>query len=357
MSKFEKNRLSHFKVAIDSITVADFTEAVGLDLRAEVLEYREGGVNERTHKIAGQNRFTRITLARGSTDSLELFQWIQRAMQGTVERKNGAILACNQAGEVVSRYEFKDAWPCAYEGPNFSGERTEVAIERLTLAHRGWELKPGDIKPNPDTLADAKRDSNAPAKTDSAAKAPPKKKLEADGYPPRTPAAQKGAATACAAAERADISKRKVAALAVFTEEDEEGKAQVVHVGLSGGVNAAGEPTDAGKKRAADLQQELDKESEPPVYVVHDTPKKVPNYTSAEGDPAPGNCAEPKAADYEGEKDGFDVRYRGRDGDWEKGPNKYAKNEGDTPSETSNPQLKPCNTCQHNSAGIVGGGE
>lgn len=356
MSKFEKNRLSHFKVAIDSITVADFREAQGLDLRTEVLEYREGGVNERSHKIAGQTRFTRITLARGSTDSLELFQWIQKAMQGTVERKSGAILACNQAGDVVSRYEFKDAWPCAYEGPNFTGDRTEVAIERLTLAHRGWELKPGDVKPNPDTLADAERSSAPAARTDEGAKAPPAKRGP-DGYPPRTPAAQKGAETACAAADRAGISKRKVAALAVFTEEDEEGNAEVVHVGLSGGVDRTGQPTEAGKKRAADLQTELNKEQEPPKYVVHDSPKKVPNYTSAEGDPAPGNCAEPKAADYEGDKDGFDVRYRGRDGDWEKGPNKYAQTPGDSPSaENPNPQLKPCNTCQHNSAGIVGGG-
>ncbi|MBL4846540.1 MAG: phage tail protein, partial [Planctomycetes bacterium] len=182
MSKLDNNRLSHFKVSLDSVTVADFIEARGLDLRTEVLEHHEGGVNERTHKIPGQARFTRITLARGTTDSLELFEWIQKAMSGQIERKNGAIMALNQDGEVVSRWEFKDAWPCAYEGPSFGGGRTEVAIERLTIAHRGWELKPGDVKSDSEAGGGG-RASDGPVRTDTAGKAPPSAGASESGFP------------------------------------------------------------------------------------------------------------------------------------------------------------------------------
>ena len=353
MSKLDQNRASHFKVSLDSITVAGFSEAQGLDLSSEVLEYREGGQNERTHKVVGQTRFERITLGRGSSDSLELFRWIQGALQGKVERKNGAVMALNQAGEVVARWEFRDAWPCAYEGPDFLADQSEVAIERLTLAHRGWELQPGDVKQDPEPAPSVARSSQSGASdTESGSK-----RTANTSWPPRTPAAEEACETACAAADRAGISKRKVSALAVFTVEDAHGNADQVHVGLSGGVEPSGGSTEQGRKRAADLQRELDKEPKPPTYVVHDSPKTFPGYTGSPGDPAPGNCAEPKAANYEGPKDGFDVRYRGREGDWEQGPDRYALEEGDAPSaEEPNPQMRPCNTCEHNRGGILAGG-
>lgn len=353
MSKLESNRASHFKVSLDSITVADFREVQGLDLRSEVLEYREGGLNERSHKVVGQTRFERITLGRGTSDSLELFRWIQGAIQGKVERKNGAVLALNQAGEVVARWEFRDAWPCAYEGPDFEADLAEIAIERLTLAHRGWALQPGDVKTPAEPAPAAARSSEGGATDkDSGGKAGAQAT-----WPPRTPAAEEACEVACAAADRAGISKRKVRALAVFTVEDAQGNPEEVHVGLSGGIDPSGAPTDDGRKRSADLQRELDKEPRPPTYVVHDSPKSFPGYTGSPGDPGPGNCAEPKAANYEGPKDGFDVRYRGREGDWEQGHDRYALEEGSTPTEAEpNPQMRPCNTCEHNRGGILAGG-
>ncbi|HBP22319.1 MAG TPA: hypothetical protein DEA08_31620 [Planctomycetes bacterium] len=368
MSKLEKNRASHFKVALNSIEVADFSAARGLDVRTEVLEYEEGGINERTHKIPGPARFARITLEHGSSSNLDLFSWVQKAINGEIERKDGAIMALNQEGTVVARWEFREAWPCGYEGPNFAGGVTEVAIERLTLAHRGFELRPGDVKSQQEKR-EVKRDSGGQS-TGPESDGPKKHSHDhqQEDYPPRTKAAQEECKKVCDAVARAGISKRKVSAVAVFTEEDEDGNPEVVHVGLSSGSTTGEngpESNEVGRERAAALQQELDKSEPPPRYVVHEDPKSFPGYENEQGDPAPGNCAEPKAANGvpggAGQADGFDVRYRGPEKKWEGSEDKqglkesYAYEGQDKDPDQTYPQMNPCNTCDnpHNKQGIL----
>jgi phage tail-like protein len=44
----------------------------------------------------------------------------------------------NQGNEVV-RWNFFEAWPVKWDGPDFNAEGTDVAIETLELAHEGIE--------------------------------------------------------------------------------------------------------------------------------------------------------------------------------------------------------------------------
>ena len=50
----------NFRVEIDGITVAAFSECRGLSSETEVVEYREGG-NQRIRKLPGITKFSNIT--------------------------------------------------------------------------------------------------------------------------------------------------------------------------------------------------------------------------------------------------------------------------------------------------------
>jgi phage tail-like protein len=132
-----------FKVTIDEIEAADFTEASGLTVQKEVLEYQEGGENTRQHKLVGATRFSNIVLRRGTSSSTSLFDWIKKTIDGVVQRKNGSIIAISRAGDPIARWDFKNAWPCRYEGPQFRAGETEMSIELIELAHDGFEMKNG----------------------------------------------------------------------------------------------------------------------------------------------------------------------------------------------------------------------
>ncbi|RMG13025.1 MAG: phage tail protein [Planctomycetota bacterium] len=135
-----------FKVTIDEVEAGDFNEVQGLTVQREVVEYAQGGENEFTRKLVGPTRFTNIVLRRGSSDSLDLWNWIKECIDGTIKRKNGSIIALNQAGDPVARWDFKEAWPCRYEGPDFDSREpglAALAIETLELAHHGFEMVKG----------------------------------------------------------------------------------------------------------------------------------------------------------------------------------------------------------------------
>jgi len=135
------NKGFRFKVALDQIEVADFAEVHGLTATTDVLEYSEGGINEQFHKLIGGTRFAPIELAFGTSSSTELYDWVKKALDGAIERKNGSIMAINQDGTVVARWEFRGAWPMRYEGPKLGHPMGETAIGRLVLAHSGFFLQ------------------------------------------------------------------------------------------------------------------------------------------------------------------------------------------------------------------------
>lgn len=129
----------NFLVEIDGITRAGFRECSGLDSTQDPVEYREGDDVLTPHKLPGLNKYSNISLKWGITDDAELWEWRKKAMDGTVERKNGSIVLRNDKGEEKLRWNFKEAWPTKWAGPTFNATSNEVAIESLDIAHEGVE--------------------------------------------------------------------------------------------------------------------------------------------------------------------------------------------------------------------------
>ncbi len=134
------NKKFSYKVAIDGLDVVNFREVDGLSVQLDVVEYYEGGDNTHHHKLIGGTRYSNLVLRRGTTDCKALWDWIKQTLSGTIERKNGSIEALNQQGDPVVRWDFKNAWPCRYEGPSFRGGESGIAFEMIELAHDGFEM-------------------------------------------------------------------------------------------------------------------------------------------------------------------------------------------------------------------------
>jgi phage tail-like protein len=129
----------NFLVEIDGITRAAFHEVSGFDSTIDVIEHREGGDNTTPRKLPGMTKHSNIVLKWGLSDDLQLYNWHRDAVQGKVQRKNGSIVLLDRAGQETRRWNFVNAWPTKWDGPDFSAEGNDVAIETLELAHEGIE--------------------------------------------------------------------------------------------------------------------------------------------------------------------------------------------------------------------------
>ena len=130
----------NFLVEIDGLSRAAFQHCTGFDSTVDVVEYREGGSNITPRKLPGLNKFSNIQLTWGMTDDRDLYDWHNKVISGTVERKNGSIILLNRAGQEVARWNFVRAFPMKYDGPDLNAEGSDVAIEMLELAHEGVSM-------------------------------------------------------------------------------------------------------------------------------------------------------------------------------------------------------------------------
>lgn len=128
----------NFKVEITGITLAGFSEVSGLDSEVNTIDYREGG-DATIRKLPGLAKFGNITLKRGVTDSLELYQWHRKIVQGVMDRRDGVIILLDDAKKPVTRWKFSNAFPFKYEGPTLNAKGNDVAIETLVLCCEGLE--------------------------------------------------------------------------------------------------------------------------------------------------------------------------------------------------------------------------
>src|SRR3954465_8173529 len=80
-------RSYNFLVEIDGITRAGFRECSGLDSAQDPIEYREGIDSLTMRKLPGLAKFSNVVLKWGISDDADLYQWCQKAVKGTVERK------------------------------------------------------------------------------------------------------------------------------------------------------------------------------------------------------------------------------------------------------------------------------
>jgi phage tail-like protein len=134
----------NFLVEIDGVTASAFNEVTGLEAAIEVVDYRSGNTPESAvRKLPGLHKFTNITLKRGFTNDLSLWNWFNSVLNGNVVRASMSIVLLDQNENPVLRWNVHEAWPCRWEGPVMAGGSNDIAIETLEICHEGFVLSAG----------------------------------------------------------------------------------------------------------------------------------------------------------------------------------------------------------------------
>jgi phage tail-like protein len=129
-----------FLVAIDGFSYAGFQKCSQIKAMIAVIEHWEGGA-QIADKSPGRTTFEPITLERGSTGDLEMFDWFEQtsnaaANAGSVDplfRRNGDILQLDRDGEPILRWPLVSAWPNEFVGGDWDNTVDEKVITSITI--------------------------------------------------------------------------------------------------------------------------------------------------------------------------------------------------------------------------------
>lgn len=126
----------NFRVEIDGLTAGAFKACSGLKVETEIFEYAEGGDNSQTRKLIGPTKTGNITLRKGLVTSEALYKWREEIVNadGPIKRRSGAIIICDDDGSELTRWNFFNAWPVRWEGPELDGSASNAAVEVLEIA-------------------------------------------------------------------------------------------------------------------------------------------------------------------------------------------------------------------------------
>ena len=131
----------HYAIEVQGVITGYFTECSGIGSEHEVIEHKivdEKG-HEHTQKIPGRIKWDNITLKRGITDNMDIWEWRDQVVQGKVDeaRHNGSVIMFDQALNEVARWNFENAWPVKVSGPQVKSDSNEFGVEELVIAHEG----------------------------------------------------------------------------------------------------------------------------------------------------------------------------------------------------------------------------
>jgi len=135
--RLDPYQVHNFLVEIEGIIAGSFSDCSGLQVETETFEYREGGVNEYVHRFAGPTKYPPLILKHGLTQIYGLWSWHQDVVKGKIKRKNGTIYLLDKKHIPVMWWDFKEAFPVKWTGPELHADSGSVAFESLELAHRG----------------------------------------------------------------------------------------------------------------------------------------------------------------------------------------------------------------------------
>lgn len=128
---------------------AEFSECDGLEMTMEPKTIREGGNNGRQIHLVGPVSYSQLTLKRGVTQDLGLWDWFERTMVdgGRGLRASGRveILSVDRSGggeeggdadpPVVYGFVLTGCVPIKVKAPAMNGKDGGLAIEEMQIAY------------------------------------------------------------------------------------------------------------------------------------------------------------------------------------------------------------------------------
>jgi len=127
-------RTFNFRLEIDGIEVAAFSDVKGLQSEGEVADYRTGmDIPLTNRKLPGLRKFGPISLSRGMVHDATLWDWYRNIVNGKPDRRNGTVVLMDEQRQDVLRWNFESAWPNKMQVSDFRAGANEVAVETIEL--------------------------------------------------------------------------------------------------------------------------------------------------------------------------------------------------------------------------------
>ncbi|MDO8673625.1 MAG: phage tail protein [Dehalococcoidia bacterium] len=134
-----------FEVEAGGKTLGAFKECGGIGSETAVIEYAfSKGKQTWMHKEPGNHRYTNITLKRGVTKDMDLWDWRGNVLEGKMSdaRRSCTITVYDTQHNPMAEWVLEAAWPCKLTGPTFSAKTNEIAVEELEIVHEGMKRNP-----------------------------------------------------------------------------------------------------------------------------------------------------------------------------------------------------------------------
>ncbi len=152
-----EQRLRAPRPAAPTTSIGFFKLVGGLSSETEVVEYKEGGLNNGIRRIPGSTAGTSFRV--GLLSAPEFNKWIEDYFMGKGVPVSGAVQTSDPAGNVMARREFSNALITEIGFPALDSASSERGYLTVTITPE--RTKPG----NPEGLATIHRDPNARQKT------------------------------------------------------------------------------------------------------------------------------------------------------------------------------------------------
>jgi phage tail-like protein len=125
----------NFRVEIERLGEAVFSECRGLGATIEAIRYAEGR-SPVVHWVPGKVTYHEVHCLYGLTAEPKVWEWMYEGLDGKVTRKNVSIILLDAAGvaEVV-RWDLDAAWITKWRAAALDALAQEVAIESVTFVY------------------------------------------------------------------------------------------------------------------------------------------------------------------------------------------------------------------------------
>jgi phage tail-like protein len=131
----------NFRLEIEKMPAGYFTEVNGLGSENDVVEQKAVDPNghDIVAKVPGRLKWGDITLKRGITADMKLWEWRQQVVDGKMKdaRANCSIIMMDRNYEDLAHWDFVNAWPSKVSGPSLKADSNEFGIEEMVLVHEG----------------------------------------------------------------------------------------------------------------------------------------------------------------------------------------------------------------------------
>lgn len=133
----------YFKVEVEDLGEMSFKEVSGLDIEAQIIEYRHGNSPAfSTIKMPGLKKSSNIILKKGVFKSdNKFFDWFNEIKLNTIKRRAVTISLLDEEGNPTMVWKLSNAWPTKITGVSLKSDGNDPAVEQIDLAHEGLTIE------------------------------------------------------------------------------------------------------------------------------------------------------------------------------------------------------------------------